>query len=266
MINFKQNIDTSCNYRAITSLNQSYYNMIGHKMLETFSNFFPVNISIYSEDMSADVDISKNIELNNFLDDLGESRARGFAYKAFSIIDSLDRDFDRLIYLDADLICFRPMSIDFINNLMSDELVTYIGVTNEKFGSHSDSCFFILNKLHPFFSKFADEYKRVYYSRDILNSDKFVKPNDSYVLAHCINYAEQNGHKCRDLHPERTGLSPVKETVLGSYLRHFKASGKFNPKMLGHIDKAINALKKGKDVDKTLELLDRRLRRKDDLH
>lgn len=265
---YTQNIANSMdyNYRTITSLSSAYYDIIGHKMLSTFKDFFPTHIIVYSEDIAnADIDLSKNLNLSNFLNDLGESRARGFSYKAFSIIDSFDKDFDRLIYLDADLICLRPMEIKFLDELLTDELIVYIGVTNKKFGNHADSCFFILNKQHPFYNEFTKEYKRVYLSRDILDKSKFVKPNDSYVLAHCIRFAEKNGHKCKDLYPERIGLSPIKDTILGSYIRHFKASGKFNPKILGIVDKAINSFKKGKDVEKTMELLDRRLRRKDDL-
>jgi len=239
-------------------MNQEYYDAIGFKMLDTFRNFFPVEVNLYSEDLDNSLKINYNVE--NFLSELGESRARGFAYKAYSLIDAFEKDCDRIIFVDADIILFQPIDIIFLDNLMSDQISTYIGVTHPKFGSHADSCFFILNKNHPFFEQFAKEYIRIYEERIILDESKFVKPNDSYVLAHCIQYAEQHGYKSRDLHPERKSLSPIHETVLGNHMRHFKASRKVNGSIFKHIDKAIEGIRKGKDAGKVLERFDRRVR------
>lgn len=246
------------NYFAFTSMSQEYYNSIGFKMLETFKKFFPVDVNVYSEDIKDSLQIDNRV--NKFLDDLGQSRARGFAYKAYSIIDAFSKDCDKLVFIDADIICFRTLSKDFLDTLNVDELVTYIGVTHDKFGSHSDSCFFIINKNHKFYNEFVKEYIRVYEERLILDNNIFVKPNDSYVLAHCIRYAEDHGHTCRDLHLERKSLSPIYETILGTYLRHFKASRKVNESIFKHIDKAIEGIRKGKSVEKVLERFDRRVR------
>lgn len=252
-------------YTFITSMSKDYYDTVGYKMLETFTKFLPNNIVIYSEDELPipKQDISKNIKLNNFLADLGETRAKGFAYKAYSIIESLKKNNTKyFVYLDADMICFRHISEDFLDNLIKNNFITYVGVTHHTYGSHCDSCFFIIDTENSYFDNFIQEYEDVYESRKILNKDLFVKPNDSYVLAHCIRLAEQNNIPCNDLHKERKSLSPIAESILGTYIRHFKASRKINSGVLQHVDKAINAIAKKKDPAKILERFDRRVRQK----
>lgn len=245
-------------------MSYDYYNMIGYKMVETFNSCLPSTIKIYSEDqLPCQSTLLQNEKLNSFLEDLGETRARAFAYKAYALIDSYKNPNKKyLTFLDADMVCFKPLSEDFLDNLIKDHLIVYIGVTHKKYGPHCDSCFFILNTEHIYYNDFVSMYEDIYESRKILNKAHFVKPNDSYVLAKCIKEAESNGHCCVDLHPQRTGLSPVAETVLGTHIRHFKASRKMNQEVLRHIDKAINGMKKKKDHDRVLEIFDRRIRNK----
>lgn len=250
------------NYHFITTMSRDYYDIIGHKMIETFNKFLPSKLDVYSEDKLPCSTIDLNNErLTTYLSDLGETRARAFAYKAYALIDAYKKEQKKyLVFLDADMVCFKDLDENFLDSLIGDNLIVYIGVTHKKYGSHCDSCFFILNTQHKFYQTFTRLYEEIYETRQILDKNKFVKPNDSYVLAECIKIAEQQGHKCIDLHPERTGLSPVAETVLGTHIRHFKAGRKINEEVLKHIDKAIGGMQKKKDHARVLEIFDRRVR------
>lgn len=245
-------------------MSRDYYDTIGYKMIETFNNSLSNTVEVYSEDqLPCEFKVLDQPRLNKFLDDLGETRARAFAYKAYALIDAFENPKKKyLTFLDADMVCFRPITDEFLDALIKDNLIVYVGVTHKTYGSHCDSCFFILNTEHLYYNEFVSMYKDIYESRKILNEDLFVKPNDSYVLAWCINQAEQQGHACIDLHPERKSLSPIAETVLGTYIRHFKASRKINESVLKYVDKAISGMAKKKDPARILELFDRRIRRK----
>jgi len=252
------------NYHFITTMSRDYYDTIGFKMIETFNNFMPAPVKVYSEDvLPITSTLLDNPQLTSYLNDLGETRARAFAYKAYALIDAYKQPKCKyLTFLDADMVCFRPISKEFLDSLIQDNLIVYIGVTHKKYGPHCDSCFFILNTEHEYYPTFVSMYEDIYESRKILDETQFVKPNDSYVLAKCIKEAEALGHTCVDLHPERTGLSPVAETVLGTYIRHFKASRKINEEVLKHVDKAISGMRKKKDHARVLEIFDRRIRQK----
>jgi hypothetical protein len=54
----------------------------------------------------------------------------------------------------------------------------------------------------------------------------------------------------------------MNESILGKYMRHFKASRKDNLKVIGEIQKLSNAILKGKDIDTVVERFDRRIRKK----
>ena len=54
----------------------------------------------------------------------------------------------------------------------------------------------------------------------------------------------------------------MNESILGKYMRHFKASRKDNLKILNEIQKLSNAILKGKDIDTVVERFDRRIRKK----
>lgn len=251
-------------YHFITTMSREYYDVIGHKMIETFNQFLPSQLTVYSEDkLPCTTKPLDSINLYSYLEDLGETRARAFAYKAYALIDAYKNTKEKyLVFLDADMICFKPLDENFLDDLIGDNLIVYIGVTHKKYGPHCDSCFFILNTEHIYYNKFIEIYEDVYESRKILDKNRFVKPNDSYVLAKCIVEAEKQGHKCLDLHPQRTGLSPVAETVIGTHIRHFKASRKINDEVLKHVDKAIGGMRKKKDHARVLEIFDRKIRQK----
>jgi len=257
-------------YACITTFNKDYYDQMANQMVSTYLEFWPKDIPLYcyTEDMQLlvkadnlkEIDVYKacNPELQSYLDYIGKHFSRGFAYKAFAWIHACRTlDVDQVIYLDADSVTYRPITHEWLDNILKeDELVAYIGVTMSKGKwagtnkQHADSGLYWFNTRHPFSKTFIDRYENIYVSREV-NTDKerFPKPNDAYVLADCVTDALENNVKIVDFHPERTAHSPLKETILGRYFRHFKGARKKDPKMDNYIDK----IKKGaerKDLDK----------------
>ena len=257
---------------AVTTFNRSYYDGLAKRMVETFIKFWPKDVTLvcYLEDMDAselpnadnvvglDVFERCNPGLQNYLDFIGDHFSRGFAYKAYTWIDAArSTEVDQVIYLDADVITYKPVTNQWLDTVLpKNNLVAYMGVTMNK-GKwkgidkpHSDSGLYWFDPNHPYAQTFVDRYEDIYNSH-VIKEDKtrFPKPNDAYVLIDCILDAEAHGVKCRDFHPERKALSPLKETELGKYFRHFKAARKHDPEM----DKFIDAILAGADPEKLEE-------------
>jgi hypothetical protein len=258
-------------YKFVTTMSKDYYDKFGSHMIDSFLNFYEsANLVVYTEDFIPTQAVehvsfsSLNNDLEDFLVDLGDSRARGFAYKAYAVIHALEqKDFDRFVYLDADLLFFRHFSNkDLLNWMPAEYGFAYLGVTHDKYGSHADTCFFIIDASDTNYELFLENYKSSYTKRKILSKEFFVKPNDSYVFSYALKACKDAGSLTLDWHKERSSLSPMNESILGKYMRHFKASRKDNLKVIGEIQKLSNAILKGKDIDTVVERFDRRVRKK----
>jgi len=258
-------------YKFITTMSKEYYENFGTHMIDSFLRFCSEPLVVYTEDFEPTQNINY-IDINNacphlqsYLNDLGESRARGFGYKAYALIHALEQhDYDRLVFLDADLIFFRKFDISTINEWIPKQYgFGYLGVTNPKFGSHADTCFFVVDKKDKNFQTFLDTYKTIYESRLILDKNYFVKPNDSYAFVYALDKCKDSN--VIDWHQERTSLSPMNESILGKYMRHMKASRKDNAKIFGEANKLAAAIEKGKNIETVIERFDRRIRKKSDI-
>ena len=251
---------------CITTFNQDYYDQMAKTMVQTYLEFWPKDITLYcyTEDMTLpikadnlkEINVYDALGLQDYLDYIGTHFSRGFAYKAFAWIHACKTlDVDEIIYLDADSITYRVITREWLESILqNNELLAYMGVTMNKGKhaghEHADTGIYWLNLKHPYSKKFVDRYEQIYLTKEV-NTDKirFPKPNDAYVFADCAVEAKRNGHAIVDFHPERKAHSPIKETVLGKYFRHFKGARKKDPKM----DKYIEKMKSGaerKDLDK----------------
>jgi len=256
-------------FACITTFNQDYYDQLANKMVETYLEFWPKNVPLYcyTEDMKLpvqaenlrEIDVYEacNPELQSYLDYIGKHFSRGFAYKAFAWVHACRTlDVDQIIYLDADSVTYRPVTEAWLDSILpTNKIAAYMGVTMNKGkwrGSnvqHADTGVYWFNRRHAYADTFVNRYEDIYISREVDNRDRFPKPNDAYVFADCVVEAERNGVENIDFHPERTAHSPLKETILGKYFRHFKGARKKDPKM----DKYIEKIKSGaerKDLEK----------------
>jgi len=256
-------------FACITTFNQDYYDQLANKMVETYLEFSPKSVPLYcytehmtlpvTADNLYDIDVYNacNPELQNYLEYIGTHFSRGFAYKAFAWVHACRTlDVDQIIYLDADSVTYRPVTEEWLDSILpEDHIAAYMGVTMNKGkwrGSnvqHADTGVYWFNRRHPYAETFVNRYEDIYISREVDNRERFPKPNDAYVFADCVMDALKNGVRNIDFHPQRTAHSPLKETILGKYFRHFKGARKKDPKM----DKYIEKIKSGaerKDLEK----------------
>lgn len=255
-------------YGCITTFNKPYYDEMAHYMIETYCKFWPKDINLYTylEDYTLpvkepniieyDVYEKCNPQLQNFLDWRGDHFTRGFSYKAYTFIHAAKTmKEDVLIYLDADSITFREITKEYINKIIpEDTLAAYMGVTMDK-GKYkgtnldnAETCIFFINLKHPGATDFINHYEHIYESREIDDRSRFRKPHDTWAFTECVQRARSAGHKINDLHPERKAHSPLKETVLAKYFRHFKAARKNDPNKGKYIEKITKGAE-AKDLD-----------------
>jgi hypothetical protein len=230
----------SLNIEIITSFSEEYYNKIGKDSVESWVENWPddMNLNCYVEGNFEIIDhprvkrISFDItEYPKFLErgKIG-GQERKFAKKAFSFIHSMQTTAaDRIIWLDADVITTDQLTRPFIEAVLpNDVLSTHMGVTyyEKKDGTPGrwyvpETGFFAVNTRHPKFSNFRDEYRRRYLEHDQTNLRRFYD-NDvyGYVLEELNT---ETLDLCKDFgKPYKT---PLRHTVLGPYLHHYKAKG-----------------------------------------
>ena len=253
---------------AITTFNQPYYDNMAHKMVETYLKFWPKDIPlyVYTEDMKLPVqaenlkelDIYENCPgLKEFLEWRGQHFTRGMAFKTYAFISAFKNiDCDVIIYLDADSVTYKPITHEFLNSLLSKkELTAYMGVTMNKGKwqgnetENAETCIYLFNKKHAGAKEFMDHYEHIYESREIDDRNRFKKPHDTWAYTECVQRAIANGYAVNDLHPTRKAHSPLKETVLGDYFRHFKGARKLDDKIDEYVDElTTTGVKKKKKI------------------
>lgn len=256
-------------FACITTFNQDYYDQLANKMVETYLEFWPKDIPLYcyteemklpvSADNLKELDVYEacNPNLQEYLDYIGTHFSRGFAYKAFAWIHACKNiEADQIIYLDADSVTYRAITHEWLDSILPEnKIAAYMGVTMNKGkwqGSnvqHADTGIYWFNRKHAYAESFVNRYEQIYLTKEVNNRDRFPKPNDAYVFADCIVDAQQHGVENIDFHPERTAHSPLKETILGKYFRHFKGARKKDPKMDSYIEKIKSGAER-KDLDK----------------
>jgi len=225
----------------ITSFNDRYYNVIGHECVSTWLKHWPKSLELtcYVEEfrLAAQPRI-KQIDFNelpkeyfDFQKSNESDRVKLFAKKAYSVIHAMkNSQADRVIWIDADNIFFKDIPIEFLENLCSDDtLATFMGVwhnqdKSDKFGKQffsAETGFFILNKAHRGFEKFADRYTE-YYDKHI--TEGLRRFYDGEVFGAVVKEFE-NQYKFNDLCGtfDKKYKSPMKHTVLGEYMHHYKS-------------------------------------------
>jgi hypothetical protein len=224
--------------QVITSFNQSYYDLIGRHSVESWLKHWPQTLSLtcYVEEMT----LPSNPRITQIgFDQLGDdyrsfqetdykNRVHIFAKKAYSVMHAMHHSTaDRIMWLDADVLTVKPMSMDLLRSIMPDSVVsTHMGVhyTDTKSGLRGDwlvpeTGVFVLNPRHQDFAKFRDEYCRRYQQRDFSGLRRSYD-NDVYGAA-LRRYNVSSLDLCADL--KKSYKTPLKHTILGEYLHHYKA-------------------------------------------
>lgn len=221
-------------------MNAHYYEHSGKVMIKSYSEYFDSNIPLYVYNEDAIPFKIKNV--NSVPWQLGadytkfqkrwttNSKVRGFAKKAFSIIHAMNNiECDRLIWLDADTIVTRNVLLQLLELIAPDDVLsTHYGVVHP-WPSENDetrtafSCetgFFILNKQHESFNKFREIYTDMYVNDRFENIRRFY---DGEVYGETVRLLSNDGVKMLELNPGNIHKTPIPRSILAPYISHSKA-------------------------------------------
>jgi len=218
-------------YAAITSMNKSYHDKFGKRMLDSYKQHWlsDMPLYVYNED-NFDLDDNSFIEmgwnLGKDYDDFQKrhqnNRVKTFSKKGFSIIHAMQNiHCNFLIWLDADV--FVKQKIDILDKILKDEqLSAHFSVYHTKNDIRYHSCetgFFMLNKNHRAFQDFFNTYKDIYSNdktdglRRFYDGEVYGKTVELMIKkGHCVNNLNSGQHK-----------TPIPRSILKDYIEHHKA-------------------------------------------
>lgn len=225
------------NIEVITSFNQDYYDRIGQDAMRSYLANWSTDLTVYAEDCKipnhprvtvidfADLgDEYRHFQLDNTL----SNRCKIFAKKAFSVIHAMHHSrAEWIIWLDADVVTKRRDPAQILCNMLdSDYLAMYMGVQYDR---HRDlkhgnwlvpeTGLFGVNLCHPATERFRKEYRRRYLEKDFADLRRSYDNDVFGAVVSCT--PARYFDLCATLHkPYKT---PLKHTVFGDYLHHYKA-------------------------------------------
>ena len=223
---------------VITSFNERYYNLIGKECVDTWLEYWPKDLTLtcYIEGFELPpCDRIKQIPFTqlpqsyfDFQNSNENDRVKVFAKKAWSFIHAMENSTaDYIVWLDADVISVDHLPMKLLQNILApDALSTHMGVTynSVKDGRTGrwfvpETGFFGINTHHPQFKEFLSEYKRHYEEHD---RDMLRRFYDNDVYGYVFEKLQTTGNDlCKDF--TKGYKTPLRRTVLGPYLEHYKA-------------------------------------------
>lgn len=224
-------------FNVYTTFSTECYNEYGKRFIETFIDHWPKDIKlyIYYEGLPEIVnnrliwldynrecyeqlyfmERGKNIKQDSFY-----KGATRFSYKAFTIINHLEKNLDRFnIWLDADCISVKNISIEWLYKLKQD--ISCISVLMRDTRA-IESGFILTDNKHKNYNEFLSLYAKIY-REDLIY--KLPEWHDGYILTYVIKklnipyFDLSPNNEYREIHPFAAG-------VLGEYLDHLKGPRK----------------------------------------
>ena len=157
-----------------------------------------------------------------------------FANKVFcvthAIKTSVEKEYDYVIWLDADTYTFRTMPRDFLESLLpEDSMFTYLGRENpiKNDGGKYPECGFVgYNLRNPHMQQFAQDWEEIYKTDRVF---ELLEWHDSFVFWHLSKiYREKHNVKVNDIGYWKgvKGHHVFVNSELGLYIDHFKGKRK----------------------------------------
>lgn len=157
-----------------------------------------------------------------------------FANKVFcvthSIKSSIEKEYDYVIWLDADTYTFRPMPREFLESLLPKEsMLTYLGRENpeKNDGGKYPECGFVgYNLRDTYIVDFANEWEKLYINDKIF---ELIEWHDSYVFWYLSKlYIKNKNIMINDIGYRKgvKGHHVFINSELGLYIDHFKGKRK----------------------------------------
>jgi len=223
---------------VITSFNQNYYDLIGKDCVSTWLKYWPQDLTLTCYVEELDLPVNPRIKQIDFSEleqsywDLQNedfhSSVKKFSKKAYPFIHAMyNSTADWVLWIDADVLSGNSIPKDFWSQqLNSRYLSAYMGVIYyaDKDGNPGqwlvpETGVFAVNLKHPCFVEFRDEYARRYRERDFTD---LRRAYDNDVLGVAIGkVSAEYLDWCKDL--AKAYKTPMRHTVLGKYLMHWKA-------------------------------------------
>jgi hypothetical protein len=237
---------------VVTTYNKKYYDICGKKMIQTFIEHWPKDVTLYcyyqeqEPEILADnvqyIDLyGANPQLKRFVfDNQIDERKNGiingeydfqrdgvkFSHKVFAQTHSLKRSTsDIILYLDADTYTHAKPNMDYLDSIMpEDHLCTYFGRPR----LYDETGFYMHNIRHYKSMRWAEALEKIYTEGELWTYPLQV---DCYTM-----YAGRQKFKDElqlDLVEHHGGLGkkhPFVNSPLGEFLDHLKG----DRKELGH--------------------------------
>ena len=225
---------------VITSVNEYYWNLIGRDCVESWLAHWSdqFRLTVYVEDFRLPIQSDRISEIEfdqldpdyaRFQNENFNHSTKRFAKKAYSFMHAMRHSTSAwVIWLDADVITQQALGWTEWHTLLNPQwLALYMGVTyqQDKQGNAGswlvpETGVFAVNREHSDFDRFRGEYERRYHQRDSRGLRRFYD-NDVFgaaigsvptapVLDLCAGFA-------------KAYKTPLRHTVLGPYLTHYKA-------------------------------------------
>lgn len=147
-----------------------------------------------------------------------------------AIKTSVEKEYDYVIWLDADTYTFRPMPRDFLESLLpEDSMFTYLGRENpvKNDGGKYPECGFVgYNLRNPHMQQFAHDWEELYNTDQVF---ELLEWHDSFVFWHLSKiYREKHNVKVNDIGYWKgvKGHHVFVNSELGLYIDHFKGKRK----------------------------------------
>jgi hypothetical protein len=167
-----------------------------------------------------------------------------FSHKTFAVDHAIkNADTDYVLWLDADTYTFRPITKDFVFDLLPDDkLLNYLGR-----GDIYPECGWVCyNRRHPKITKFMSYWTDMYINDTIFNEMEW---HDSYLFWQCVKRIAPNDGVDIGKGAGAKGHHVFINSQLGSYIDHMKGKRK----LLGKSSKSDLRGSRNEDYWKNLE-------------
>jgi hypothetical protein len=240
--------------QVITSFNQLYYDLIGKDSVSSFLEHWPTDLRLtcYVEEFRLPKhDRVEQIDFSQLgpdyvqyqLDPSLNQSMKKFAKKAYSFMHAMNHSTaEWIVWLDADVITVQSLPIELLQRVLRPEhLSMYMGVTyyTDKSGTISgnwlvpETGVFAVNTQHEDFAAFRAEYCRRYHERD-QNGLRRYYDNDVFGAALLSVPDASVFDLCAKF--KKSYKTPLRHTVLGDHLIHYKAKHSKAEYVQGDVD------------------------------
>lgn len=147
-----------------------------------------------------------------------------FAKKGYTVLHAAETCEEPIImWLDADAHILKPVTENFIDQLINGSLGAHLGVTHDDGEFTVESGIFFLNTRHAGIKDFARLYRDYYDNDRCENMGRFY---DSNVHGHVVKDCEQVGHKFTEMNLRQKGNTPLRGSMIQNHVGHFKGKAK----------------------------------------